>query len=85
MTISNISLGVVHAEKRIKPLLAERNDQVRITLEDVSDEYVDVLFGSLMQSAMASGGRRLAVGLGVTVASGRPASSTGSQTLPTHP
>jgi len=85
VTISNISLGVVHAEKRIKPLLAERNDQVRITLEDVSDEYVDVLFGSLMQSAMASGGRRLAVGLGVTVASGRPASSTGSQTLPTHP
>jgi len=61
VTIGNTSLGVEHDEKLIKALLAEGNDQVRIDLEDVSDEHVDTLFGSLMQSAMASGGRRLAM------------------------
>jgi len=61
VTIGNTSLGVEHDEKLIKALLAEGNDQVQIDLEDVSDEHVDTLFGSLMQSAMASGGRRLAI------------------------
>ncbi len=61
VTIGNTSIDVEHDEKLIKALLAEGNDQVQIDLEDVSDEHIDTLFGSLMQSAMASGGRRLAI------------------------
>ncbi len=61
VTIGNTSIDVEHDEKLIKALLAEGNNQVQIDLEDVSDEHIDTLFGSLMQSAMASGGRRLAI------------------------
>lgn len=62
VTISGTELGTEHAEKVIRPLLADHDDPVHVTLgdSDVSDEHVDALFGSLMESAMAAGGRRLA-------------------------
>ncbi len=65
VTIDDAELGAEDAEKLIRPLLADRGRHVDVTLgksgANVSDEYVDALFGSLMQSAMAAGGRRLAV------------------------
>ena len=60
MTIAG--LGSEHAEKLIRPLLAEGDGEVHVTLgeDPVSDQYVEGLFGALMESAMAAGGRRLA-------------------------
>ena len=62
VTISGSDLGTGHAEKLIRPLLADRDGEVHVMLgeTEVSDEYVDAMFSSLMQSAMATGGRRLA-------------------------
>jgi len=62
VTIANAELGPEQAEKAIRPLLVEQDDPVQVTVgdADVPDEYVDALFGSLMESAMATGGRRLA-------------------------
>ncbi len=65
VTIDHTELEAEHAEKLIRPLLADDGRHVDVTLGNgdvsISDEYVDALFGSLMQSAMATGGRRLAV------------------------
>ena len=63
VTITDASLGKEHAAKVIRPLLAERDGEVHVALgeDTVSDQYVDALFGGLMESAMAAGGRRLAV------------------------
>jgi len=63
VTITNTNLGSEEqAEKLIRPLLADRDGEVHVTFRDslVPDQYVDALFGSLMESAMAAGGRRLA-------------------------
>lgn len=64
VTISDTHLGAEHAEKLIKPLLAENDGQVHVALQShtgtVSNEYIDALFDSLMQSEMAIGGRKLA-------------------------
>ena len=61
VAIGDTGLGVEHAEKPIRTLLADGDSPVRISVEDnCSGEHVDALFGSLMQSAMAIGGRRLA-------------------------
>ena len=62
VTITDTDLGSEHAAERIRPLLAERDGEVHVTLEKepVSDQYVDAVFGALMESAMAAGGRRLA-------------------------
>ena len=63
VTITDTDVGSEHAAERIRPLLAERDGEVHVTLEKepVSDQYVDAVFGALMESAMAAGGRRLAV------------------------
>ena len=61
MTINGPSRSE-QAEKLIRPLLADRWGEVHLTLENdlVSNDCIDALFGKLMQSAMAAGGRRLA-------------------------
>ena len=63
VAIADTGLNIDDAEKRIRALLAERDGEVHVTLgkEPVSDQYVDALFGALMKSAMAAGGRRLAL------------------------
>ncbi len=62
MTITDTEVESERAEALIRPLLSERDGEVHVTLGNglVSDQYVDALFGSLMESAMAAGGRRLA-------------------------
>lgn len=62
-TIDVASLDAECAGKVIRPLLAENDRKVRVVLKDdghISNEYVDALFGALMRSAMATGGRKLA-------------------------
>ena len=62
VTITDTDRSSEHAAERIRPLLTEPNGEVHVTLGNglVSDQYVDALFGSLMKSAMAIGGRQLA-------------------------
>ena len=63
MTIASTALGPEQAAQAIERLLKDQNDPLEVKLEDgdIPDDYVDALFGSLMESAMAAGGRRLAV------------------------
>lgn len=53
-----------HAEKILRPLLTDSDGPVTVTfgyVNEVSNEYIETFFDALMRSAMALGGRRLAV------------------------
>ena len=52
------------AEEILRPLLTDGDGPVHVTfgyVNEVSNEYIDTFFDTLMRSAMALGGRRLAI------------------------
>lgn len=64
VTIDTTDTTAKDAESAVRALLADGNTPVGVNLEtngETADDYVDTLFSTLMRSAMATGGRRLAI------------------------
>ena len=64
VTLDTIQVAAEHAEKILRPLLTDGEGPVHVTfgyVNEVSSEYIETFFDTLMHSAMTLGGRRLAL------------------------